>query len=152
MRDHLIVLVEDEPEDRELTLRAIEKADINCDVNVVRDGAELVDYVFCTGAYANRDPQRVPQLILLDLKMPRLDGHQALEVLRSRWEEGELLPPVVILTSSDREDDIVQAYRLGAHGYARKPIDFSRFVETIKRIAAYWLSVNQPPPRLAKRS
>jgi len=149
----LILLVEDDPHDCELTTLALEKSGIQCEVEIVYDGAELIDYLFATGAYANRKVHRTPHLILLDLKMPKLDGLHVLRMLkRARAHESETPPPIVVLTSSDEEEDIADAYALGANSYIRKPIDFSEFNETIQKLAEYWLNVNHLPPNVARRS
>ena len=153
MERKLILLVEDDPQECELTKLALEKTGIPRDVDMVHDGAELVDYLFSTGAYANRNHSRHPHLILLDLKMPKLDGLQVLRMLRrTRRHDNETPPPVVVLTSSDEKEDIAEAYELGANSYIRKPIDFMAFSATVQRLAEYWLSVNEPPPRFDRRT
>jgi two-component system response regulator len=140
---HLILLVEDNPDDEALTLRAFKKNSIANEVCVVRDGAEALDYLFCSGAYANRDAALVPELILLDLKLPKVDG---LEVLRRiRGDERTRLQPVVVLTTSNEERDIISSYRLGANSYIRKPVDFDQFIEAVRQLGLYWLLLNQPP-------
>ena len=148
MKDNLILLVEDDPQDCELTCLALDRSQIQCDVDVVHHGAELIDYLFSTGTYSDRDNRRQPQLILLDLKMPKLDGLQVLRMLRrTRTTDGESPPPVIVLTSSDERQDISAAYALGANSYIRKPIDFERFTETIQQVADYWLNLNVLPPQ-----
>jgi CheY-like chemotaxis protein len=139
-----ILLVEDNPDDELLTLRALKRNHILNEIVVVRDGAEALDYLFGDGEYAPKDVGAVPQVILLDLKLPKVDG---LEVLRRiRTDERTKILPVVVLTSSDEAQDIVDSYDLGANSYIRKPVDFARFVEAIGQIGLYWLVLNQPPP------
>jgi two-component system, response regulator len=145
MENPTILLVEDNPDDEALTLRALRKNNIGNSVFVVRDGAEALDYLFCTGAYADRDPNDMPQLILLDIKLPKVDG---LEVLRRiRKDQRTSLLPVVILTSSKEEQDLLEAYKGGANSYIRKPVEFTRFTESIKQLGMYWLVLNEKPPR-----
>ncbi len=144
-----ILLVEDNPDDEALTLRALKKNNIMNEVVVVRDGAEALDYLFAEGRHEGRDTSLMPQVVLLDLKLPKLDG---LEVLRRlRADERTRLLPVVILTSSDEERDIVEGYSLGANSYIRKPVDFNQFIESVRQLGLYWLVLNQSPP-LEKRS
>ena len=140
----VILLVEDNPDDELLTLRALEKSHIVNEVNVVRDGAEALDYLFATGPYAERDAGALPQVVLLDLRLPRIDGLEVLRRLRADPRTGLL--PIVILTSSDEERDIVDSYRLGANSYIRKPVDFARFSEAVRQLGLYWLILNQGPP------
>ncbi len=142
---HDILLVEDNPDDVDLTLRAFRKSNIVNDVVVARDGVEALDYLFATGAHAGRDPNALPQVVLLDLKLPRLDGLQVLE--RVRANPTTRLLPVVILTSSTEQRDLVSSYTLGANSYIRKPVDFQEFVEAVRQLGLYWLILNQPPPR-----
>ena len=144
--DKVILLVEDNPDDEALTLRALTKANVRNAVVVARDGVEALDYLFATGAHAGRDRRQVPELVLLDLKLPRVDG---LEVLRRlRADADTRLLPVVILTSSNEERDLIDGYSLGANSYVRKPVDFGQFAEAVRQLGLYWLVVNQPPPRL----
>jgi two-component system, response regulator len=144
MKDKIILLIEDNPDDEALTLRALEKNNIKNDVVVVRDGAEALDYLFGTGSYAGRDLTVMPQVTLLDLKLPKVDG---LEVLRQlRANELTHLLPVVILTSSNEEEDRVNGYGLGANSYVRKPIDFGQFIEAVRQLGLYWLILNEPAP------
>lgn len=140
----IILLVEDNPDDEELTVRALRKNNVGNDIVVARDGAEALDYLNGTGTYAGRDPGVMPQLILLDLKLPKVDG---LEVLRRlRAEERTRLLPVVILTSSNEQRDLAAGYRLGANSYVRKPVNFDEFMEAARQLGLYWLILNQPPP------
>jgi two-component system response regulator len=145
MDEKMILLVEDNPDDEALTLRALRKHNIGNKVFVVRDGAEALDFLFCTGAYADRDPNDMPQVTLLDLKLPKVDG---LEVLRRlRADNRTRLLPIVILTSSNEERDLIEGYKNGANSYVRKPIDFNEFLEAVRQLGLYWLVLNQAPPR-----
>lgn len=142
--EHVILLVEDSADDRDLTLRALRQNRIRNAVVVVEDGVEALDYLFGRGRFADRDPAAWPQVILLDLKLPRLDG---LEVLRAiRADEHTRLLPVVILTSSREEQDVLESYKLGANSYIRKPVDFEQFVEAVRQLGLYWLVLNERPP------
>jgi two-component system response regulator len=144
MSDGAILLVEDNPDDQALTLRAFKKHNITNEVVIARDGSEALDYLFGIGRHAGRDPSLAPQLVLLDLKLPKVDG---LEVLRQlRADERTRLLPVVVLTSSTEERDVVESYRLGANSYVRKPVDFTEFIEAARQLGLYWLLLNQPPP------
>ena len=144
----VILLVEDNPDDEALTLRALKKNNVANEVVVARDGVEALDYLFGTGAHAGRDPSQIPQLVLLDLKLPRLDG---LEVLRRiRFEPTTQIVPVVVLTSSKEDHDLVESYRLGANSYVRKPVDFLAFVEAARQLGLYWLVLNETPPGAGK--
>ena len=144
MSDRVILLVEDNVNDEELTLRALKKSNILNRVVVVRDGAEALDYLFRRVAHASRPANETPQVILLDLKLPKVDG---LEVLRAiRASEDTRLLPVVILTSSVEEQDVIRGYGLGANSYVRKPVDFQQFVEAVRQLGLYWLVINQPAP------
>jgi two-component system response regulator len=145
MENMIILLVEDNPDDEELTVRALRKNNIVNQVIVARDGVEALDYLFAQGQYANRDPQAMPQVILLDLKLPKLDG---LGVLRSlRADDRTKLLPVVILTSSNEEKDRIDGYGLGANSYVRKPVDFNQFSEAARQLGLYWLVLNQVAPQ-----
>ena len=145
MNDKMILLVEDNPDDEALTIRALQKNNIRNKVEIVRDGAEALDFLFCSGAYAGRDPNDVPQVVLLDLKLPKVDG---LEVLRRiRANERTLLLPVVILTSSKEEQDLLESYKNGANSYVRKPVNFDQFVEATRQLGLYWLILNEAPPK-----
>lgn len=144
MRDKIILLVEDNPDDELLTLRALKKNNVLNDVVVARDGVEALDYLFATGKFDGRDANIMPQLVLLDLKLPRVDG---LEVLRRiRADERTRLLPVVILTSSKEQQDMIDGYGLGANSYVRKPVNFERFVEAVEQLKLYWLVLNESPP------
>jgi two-component system response regulator len=145
MEDKMILLVEDNADDEVLTLRALKKNNIGNTVVVVRDGAEALDFLFCSGIYADRDPRDKPQVILLDLKLPKVDG---LEVLRRiRADPSTRTLPVVILTSSKEEQDVVNSYLIGVNSYVRKPVDFIQFVEAIRQLGLYWLVLNETAPR-----
>jgi two-component system, response regulator len=144
MRDKVILLVEDNPDDELLTLRALRKNNVLNKVVVARDGVEALDYLFGTDGYAGRDTGVMPQLILLDLKLPKIDG---LEVLRRlREDERTRLLPVVILTSSREQQDMLDGYGLGANSYVRKPVNFEQFVQAIEQLKLYWLILNEAPP------
>jgi two-component system, response regulator len=144
MREPLIVLVEDNADDEELTLRALAKSRIANRVAVVRDGEDALDYFFTRGKHADRDPHDPPMLVLLDLKLPKIDGLEVLRALRS--DERTKLIPIVVLTSSAEERDLVRSYGLGANSYVRKPVDFVQFADAIQQLGMYWLVINQPPP------
>lgn len=145
MKDKIILLVEDNPRDEELTLRALKRNNIRNEVVVVHDGAEALDYLFGRGADAERDVSALPEVVLLDLKLPKIDG---LEVLRRiRGGEKTKLLPVVILTSSDEEKDLVAGYEAGCNSYVRKPVDFQQFAEAVRQLGLYWLVLNETPPR-----
>jgi two-component system response regulator len=138
-----ILLVEDNPNDVELTLRALKKNNLTNSVHVVKDGAEALDYIFATGAYASRDINHHPKVILLDLKLPKVDGLEVLRRLKS--DERTKVIPVVVLTSSKEERDLVESYELGANSYIAKPVDFESFVKAVSELGLYWLLLNQPP-------
>lgn len=145
MEKKAILLVEDNPDDEALTLRAFKRNNIKNDVIVVRDGAEALDYLFGAGRYAGRSITDLPQVMLLDLKLPKVDG---LEVLRRvRSNELTRLLPVVILTSSKEEQDLLNGYRLGCNSYVRKPVNFDEFIEAARQLGLYWLVLNESPPK-----
>ena len=144
MDKKMILLVEDNPDDETLTLRALKKNNIGNELMVVHDGAEALEFLFCTGAYADRDPHDMPQVILLDLKLPKVDGMEVLR--RIRATESTRLLPVVILTSSKEEQDRITGYSLGANSYVRKPVDFDQFVGAVRQLGLYWLVLNEAPP------
>ena len=143
MSTKVILLVEDNPDDELLTLRALKKTGVQNDVVVARDGVEALDYLFARGPYSGRDPAVMPQLILLDLKLPRVDGLEVLRLLRS--DERTRLLPVVILTSSREQRDMLAGYGLGANSYVRKPVDFEQFVRAVDLLKLYWLVLNEDP-------
>jgi two-component system response regulator len=142
--DKAILLVEDNPDDEALTLRALKKNNIKNEVVIAHDGAEALDYLFGTGKYTGRNTDVLPQVVLLDLKLPKVEG---LEVLRRvRADKRTKLLPVVILTSSNEEQDRIDGYGLGANSYVRKPVDFSQFIDAARQLGLYWLILNEPPP------
>ena len=144
MSKKIILLVEDNPDDELLAIRALKKNNISNEVVVARDGVEALDYLFGTGAHAGRDMSEMPQIILLDLKLPKIDGFEVLRRLRS--DERTKLLPVVVLTSSREEQDLTESYSLGANSYIRKPVNFTRFTEAIRQLGLYWLLLNESPP------
>lgn len=141
----MILLVEDNADDELLTLRALKKNNIANEVVVARDGVEALDFLFGEGTYAGRDPYDTPELILLDLKLPRIDGLEVLRRIRS--DERTKLLPVVILTSSKEDQDIINGYSLGANSYTRKPVDFNQFMEAVRQLGLYWLVLNERAPK-----
>lgn len=144
-QEKAILLVEDNPDDEALTMRALKKNNILNEVVVARDGVEALDYLFGTGAHAGRDTRNMPQLVLLDLKLPKIDG---LEVLRRiRADARTRLQPVVVLTTSNEDRDVIASYQLGANSYIRKPVDFEQFMEAVRHLGLYWLVLNVAPPR-----
>jgi len=138
-----ILLVEDNPNDVELTLHTLKKHNLANRVYVVRDGSEALEYLFCTGAYAHRNIQNSPKVVLLDLKLPKVDGLEVLRRLKSDQRTRTI--PVVVLTSSREERDIVESYQLGVNSYIVKPVDFGQFAEAVRQLGLYWLLLNQPP-------
>lgn len=143
-RDGFILLVEDNADDEALTLRALKKNNIHNQVEVVRDGSEALDFLFRTGKFKNWEKKNYPLLILLDLKLPKIDGLNVLKKIRE--SEATKLLPVVVLTSSKEESDLVRSYDLGANSYVRKPVDFNEFIEAVRQLGLYWLILNEPPP------
>jgi two-component system response regulator len=145
MKNKTILLVEDNPDDVELIMRSFKKHNVSNDVVIARDGQQALDYLFGTGEYTGRNLSSMPAVILLDLKLPKIDG---LEVLRRlRADERMELVPVVIVTSSKEEQDLINGYKLGANSYVRKPVDFLQFSEAARQPGLYWLLLNEPPPR-----
>jgi two-component system response regulator len=140
-----ILLVEDNPNDVELALHALKKNNLTNRIHVVRDGADALDFIFCTGDYADRNDQhcRQPRVILLDLKLPKVDGMEVLKRIKS--DENTQTIPVVMMTSSAEERDVVESYRLGVNSYIVKPVDFDQFTEAVRQLGLYWMLVNHPP-------
>jgi CheY-like chemotaxis protein len=143
MKEKHILLVEDDPDDVKLTLKALEKSRIANKVEIAWDGVEALDYLFATGKFAGRDKGIMPQLILLDLKMPKMDGIEVLRRLRS--DERTKLLPVVVLTTSTEDKDRIESYKLGANSYIRKPVDFRQFIDAVQQLQLYWLVLNETP-------
>jgi CheY-like chemotaxis protein len=141
---NLILLVEDNPDDEELTLLAFEQSDMSHEIVVARDGVEALDYLLGTGMYANRDLNVMPALILLDLQLPRINGLQVLQRLRTNHRTKLL--PVVILTTSNEQQDLINSYSLGCNSYIRKPVDYKEFLTAVQQMGMYWLLLNEPPP------
>jgi len=141
-----ILLVEDSPEDRELTLRALEKARLANRIQIACDGAEALDFMFGEGAYAGRPPHTLPRVVLLDLKLPKVDGLEVLQRLKA--DERTRLVPVVVLTSSREQRDVIESYRLGVNSYIVKPVNFERFASAVQDLGMYWLLLNERPPRV----
>src|SRR5215212_6136664 len=143
MVDNIILLVEDNPDDETLTLRALRKNHIGNKVIVVRDGAEALDFLFCTGLYADRDPNKMPEIILLDLRLPKLGGLEVLQ--RIRGKERTRLLPVVILTSSDRDQDLVEGFKFGANAYIPKPVNFTHLIEAVHQLGLHLMVLSEVP-------
>ena len=143
MSDKVILLVEDNPDDVTLTLRALKKNNLLNEVVVAKDGVEALDFLFCEGGFSDRSSEILPELILLDLKLPKVDGLEVLK--RIRAEARTKLLPVVILTSSNEQSDIISGYDLGVNSYIRKPVDFEQFIEAVRQLGLYWLVLNQTP-------
>ncbi len=144
MESKVILLVEDNPRDEALTLRALKKSNVCNEVVVARDGVEALDYLFGDGTSAGRETREMPQLILLDLKLPKVDGLQVLEKIRATERTRRL--PVVVFTSSSEEEDLINSYNLGANSYVRKPVDFDQFLEATRQLGLYWLVLNLAAP------
>ena len=140
-----ILLVEDNPDDEELTLRALRKSNIANEVFVARDGQEAIDFLFATGKYAGSDPKALPAVVLLDLKLPKLNGIDVLNRLRA--DPRTRLIPVVVLTSSSEDEDMLRSYESGANSYVRKPVEFPAFAAAVTQLGIYWMLLNQSPPR-----
>lgn len=138
-----ILLVEDNPDDVALALRALKRNHIANEVVVANDGVEALDFLFCRGAHADRNPEDLPEVVLLDLKLPKIQGLEVLQQIRAN-EQTRLLP-VVVLTTSSEDRDVIESYRLGANSYIRKPVDFDQFTEAIRHLGMYWLVLNQSP-------
>lgn len=143
MQHKTLLLVEDNPDDEALTLRALKKHNLANDIVVARDGQEALDYLFAEGEFAGRDSNQLPQVILLDLKLPKIDGLGVLEKIRSNTLTKNI--PVVVLTSSNEEQDIIRSYNLGANSYVRKPVDFAQFMEAARQLGLFWLVINEVP-------
>jgi len=141
-----ILLVEDDPADAELVVHALRKSHLANQIELVRDGEEALDFLFCRNQFAQRSPQSLPRLVLLDLKLPKVDGIEVLAKVKSDARTRNV--PVVILTSSKEEKDRLNGYQLGANSYIQKPVDFDKFRETVQQLGLYWLVVNEPPPNL----
>ena len=150
MEHRIILLVEDNPKDELLTLRALKKCNLVNEIVVMRDGAEALDYLFAKGDHAGRNVDDLPTVVLLDLKLPKIDGLEVLRQIRADQRTRRL--PVVILTSSDEEKDIIAGYELGANSYVRKPVAFGDFSKAVAELGRYWLITNEPPPRARGRS
>ena len=142
--DHIeILLVEDNEHDAEMTMRALRKSNFLNELYWVKDGVEALDFIYCRGSYESRNPEELPKLMLLDLKMPRLDGHDVLRQLKS--DERTRALPVVVMTSSNEDRDVFESYQLGVNGYVTKPVQFSEFTQAVAKIGMYWLLVNRIP-------
>jgi two-component system, response regulator len=145
LESKMILLVEDNPDDEALTLRAFKKNNFVNKIFIAHDGVEALDFLFCTGAYADRDPHEMPHVVLLDLNLPKVGGLEVLRRLRADPRTHTL--PIVILTSSDEERDVIDGYQLGANSYVRKPVGFNQFVEAVQHLGLYWLMLNHVPQR-----
>ena len=142
-----ILLVDDSPEDVELAIRSLRRSNLSNHIQVAEDGVEALDFLFCRGPFAERSCEHPPKLVLLDLKLPKIDGLQVLREMRS--DERTKTIPVVIMTSSKEQRDLVEGYSLGVNGYVQKPVDFDQFSSTIRQLGMFWLLINQPPPARA---
>jgi two-component system, response regulator len=145
MKDKTILLVEDNSDDVELTLRALRKNNIANEVTVARDGVEALDFLLCRGKFPGKMPPELPAVVLLDLNLPKVNGLEVLKQIRSN--ERTKLIPVVILTSSKEDKDLINGYKLGCNSYIRKPVDFVQFIEAVKQLGLYWLILNETPPK-----
>lgn len=148
MKNQVILLVEDNPDDEMLALRAFKKNNITNEIVVARDGVEALDYLFGNAGYAGRDTTHQPALILLDLKLPKMDGLEVLKALRA--DARTRLIPVVVLTTSKEEDDLLKSYTFGANSYIRKPVDFNQFIDAVRQVGLYWLVLNEPLPAIGR--
>ena len=145
MADKVILVVEDNPDDEEFTLRALNRAKVTNEIVVTRDGSEALDWLFATGKYAGRDTSASPAVVLLDLKLPKLSGIDVLK--RMRAEESTRYTPVVVLTSSSEDEDMLRSYASGANSYVRKPVEFADFANAVAQLGIYWMLLNEPPPK-----
>ena len=145
MTEKLILLVEDNPDDEELTVRSLRKSGVANDIAIARDGNEALEFLFCTGKYEGRDAGHMPTLVLLDLKLPKLSGIDVLK--RMRTDARTQYIPVVVLTSSSEDEDMVRSYESGANSYVRKPVNFDSFVQAVSQLGLYWMLLNERPPR-----
>jgi CheY-like chemotaxis protein len=144
MREKMILLVEDNPDDEALTMRALKQSKLANEIVVTRDGQEAVEFLFGTGKYEGRDLSHMPTVILLDLKLPKLSGLEVLQQLRA--DPRTRVTPVVVLTSSSEDEDMMRSYQLGANSYVRKPVIFGRFADAVSQLGLYWMLLNEPPP------
>jgi two-component system, response regulator len=144
MNEKIILLVEDNPDDEELTIRSLRKANITNHIQVAKDGQEALEFLFSEGPYKDRDPAKMPTVVLLDLKLPKLNGIDVLKQMRA--DPRTILIPVVVLTSSSEDEDMLNSYESGANSYVRKPVDFGAFAEVVTNLGVYWMLHNQPPP------
>ena len=145
MPDKLILLVEDNPDDEALTMRALKQSKLANDIVIARDGSEALDFMFGTGAHEGRDLSHMPTVVLLDLKLPKVSGLEVLQRLRE--DPRTRLVPVVVLTSSSEDEDMMRSYQLGANSYVRKPVVFGKFADAVSQLGLYWMLLNQPPPK-----
>ncbi|MGC9997676.1 MAG: response regulator [Terriglobia bacterium] len=147
-KDVQILLVEDDPKDAKLTIHALREENLANNLQVARDGEEALDYLLCQGEFAGRSLDHLPQLVLLDLKLPKVDGLEVLRTLKADPRTKTI--PVVVLTSSREEDDLVESYKLGVNAYVQKPVDFDSFRRAVKQLGLFWLVVNEPPPAMSQ--